>query len=261
MPKPQVRRVQEINLNNIHLSEISENSYGGKSVYIQYVNDNGDKEDLYIQTPKMHNSWGVHASQGRDPQTKEAIGDPRYYLQLSFGNEPKNSTLKLHEFMNALDEKILKEAKTNCVAWLKVKPSKADAVCKDKYRPTIQFSVDENMDRDNKYPDSCRFKIPFDSETKTFYNTVEVYDEHGVYQQTKRIEDMQQWLTKGSKDIAIVQLSSIYFAGGNFGLSWKVVQIQAFPRSGGIQGFQIQNEDDERQPLSRQLEQEGDDSE
>jgi hypothetical protein len=258
MPKPQVRRVQEIKLENLHLSEISENSYGGKSVYIQYINEKGEKEDLYLQTPKMHNSWGIHTSQGRDPKTKEAIGDPRYYLQLSFGNEPKNSTLKLHEFMTALDAKILDEAKKNSVNWLKVKSSKAD-ILNEKYRPTIQFSVNENMERDNKYPDSCRFKIPFDNETKTFYNSVEVYDENGVYQNTKVIGDMQQWLTKGSKDIAVVQLSSIYFAGGNFGLSWKVVQIQAFPRSGGLQGFQIQNDDDEARPA--QLNQDGDESE
>jgi hypothetical protein len=255
MPRPTVRRVQEIELKNLHLSEIADNSFGGKSVYIQYLNDNGEKEDLYLQTPKMHNSWGIHTSQGRDPKTKEAIGDPRYYLQLSFGNEPKNSTLKLHEFMTALDERILEEAKKNSVAWLKVKSSKAD-ILKEKYRPIIQFSVDENMERDNKYPDSCRFKIPYDNESKTFYNSIEVYDESGVYQNTKQIGDMQEWLTKGSKDIAVVQLSSIYFAGGNFGLSWKVVQIQAYPRAGGIQGFQIQNDDDET-PVA-QLEQEGD---
>lgn len=245
MPKPRVRRVQELDVDKIIFSDVSENNYGGKVVYLNYENEEGEKENIYLQTPKMYNSWGIHISQARDPNTKQPVGDPRYYLQLSFGAKPSHSTKTFHDLLNALDAKIMEKAKENSVAWLKVKKSKVD-VLDEKYRPQIQFSRDETtLERDNKYPDSVRFKIPYDNENKVFYNTVEVYDEHGNLQNTKTIEDMQQWLTKGSKDIAVVQLSSIYFAGGNFGLSWKVVQIQAFPSEGGIKGFAICNDDDE----------------
>jgi hypothetical protein len=158
----------------------------------------------------------------------------------------KGSVKTFHELMDRLDDKIMDEAKKNCVSWLKVKKSKVD-VLDEKYRRQIQFSVDENLERDGKYPDSIRFKIPYDNQNKVFYNTVEVYDEHGNLQDTKTVDDMQQWLTKGSKVISIVQLSSIYFAGGNFGLSWKVVQMQAFPSASGIKGFAIQNNEDEEQ--------------
>jgi hypothetical protein len=247
MPKPRVRRVQEVDVNKLEFSEIADNSFGGKLVYIKYVNEQGEREDLNLQTPKMHNSWGVHTSQARDPVTKAPAGDPRYYLQLSFGKDPKNSTLKLHNLLNAIDQRVLEEARKNCVSWLKIKTSQVKVI-DEKYRPQIQFSVDENMDRDNKYPDSVRYKIPFDNETKQFYNTVEVYDENGTLQSTQTIDDMQRWLTKGSNAIAIVQLSSIYFAGGNFGLSWKVVQVQSFPCDTTMKGFQIQNEDDEAKP-------------
>lgn len=245
MPKPQVRRVQEIDLNKLDFSDVADNSFGGKLVYIKYLNEQGEKEDLYMQTPKMHNSWGVHISQARDPVSKATTGDPRYYLQLSFGMDPKHSTLTMHQLLQALDAKILEKAKENSVAWLKIKPAQVKVI-DGMYRPQIQFSVDDKLEPDHKYPDSVRYKIPYDNETKEFYNTVEVYDENGNHVTTKTIADMQQYLTKGSSDIAIVHLSSIYFAGGNFGLSWKVVQIQAFPGATVMKGFQIQNEDDEK---------------
>jgi len=203
MPKPQVRRVQEIDLNKLDFSEIAENSFGGKLVYIKYINDLGEKEDLYLQTPKMYNSWGVHISQARDPASKVAIGDPRYYLQLSFGKDPKHSTLTYHQLLHALDEKILEKSKENSVAWLKLKASQGKVI-EEMYRPQIQFSVDADLEPDHKYPDSVRYKIPFDNEKKEFYNTVEVYDEKGNYVSTKTLADMQQYLTKGSKDIAVV---------------------------------------------------------
>ena len=247
MPKPRVRRVQEIDLNNIEFAEVTENSFGGKVVYLKYINEDGEKENLYLQTPKMHNSWGVHISQAMDA-SKNPTGDPRYYLQMSFGKneEMKGSLLKFHELMDELDEIIKTEAKENCVSWLKIKKNAKTAdLLEEKYRPQIQFSVDDNLERDGKYPDSVRFKIPYDNENKVFYNSVEVYDEEGNFQNTKAIGDMQKWLTKGSKVISIVQLSSIYFAGGNFGLSWKVVQMQSFPRTDSLKGFAIQNDEDE----------------
>lgn len=248
MPKPRVRRVQEFDLDRIDFSEATENNYGGKVVYLKYLNEDGEKENIYLQTPKMHNSWGMHVSQAKDKDGKPA-SDPRYYLQLSFGDSEKmrGSVKTFHELINGLDELVKEKAKENCVSWLKVKKSPKTAnLIGEKYRNTISYSVDqETMERDGKYPDSIRFKIPYDNEAKVFYNTVEVYDENGDYQSTKTVGDMQNWLTKGSKDIAIVQLMSIYFAGGNFGLSWKVVQIQAFPRSDALNGFAIQTNDDE----------------
>lgn len=248
MPRPRVRRVQELDINNIDFSEATENNYGGKVVYLKYINEDGDKENMYIQTPKMHNSWGMHVSQAKDANGKP-MSDPRYYLQMSFGDKDKmkGSVAKFHQFINQLDEKVKEMARENCVSWLKIKKNaKTAGLIDEKYRHTIAFSVDsDTLERDGKYPDSIRFKIPYDNENQVFYNTVEVYDENGDYQETKTVADMQQWLTKGSKDIGIVQLSSVYFAGGNFGLSWKVVQVQAFPRSDALTGFSIQNGEDE----------------
>lgn len=248
MPRPRVRRVQELDVNKIDFSEASENNYGGKVVYLKYVNEDGEKENIYLQTPKMYNSWGMHISQAKDTNGKP-MSDPRYYLQLSFGaaDKMRGSVKKFHEFINSLDEKVKEMARENCVSWLKIKKTpKSGNLIDEKYRHTIAYSVDAtSLERDGKYPDSIRFKIPYDSEGKVFYNTVEVYDENGDYQSTKDVADMQKWLTKGSNDIAIVQLQSVYFAGGNFGLSWKVVQIQAFPRTDALNGFAIQTNDDE----------------
>lgn len=247
MPKPRVRRVQEFDINKIDFSEAAENNYGGKVVYLKYINEDGEKENIYLQTPKMHNSWGMHVSQAKDAAGKP-ISEPRYYLQLSFGAADKmnGSMKKFHDLITNLDNLVKEKAKENCVAWLKVKQNAKTAnLIDEKYRHTISYSVNEELERDGKYPDSVRFKIPYDNESNTFYNTVEVYDENGNYQSTKTVEDMQAWLTKGSKDIAVAQLMSIYFAGGNFGLSWKVVQIQAFNKTDALSGFAIQTNDDE----------------
>jgi hypothetical protein len=257
MPKPRVRRVQEIKLENIHFCDVTQNNYGGKVVYLKYTNDDGEKVDLYLQTPKMTNSWGIHVSQARDPKTKEPTGDPRYYLQLSFGSNPTHSIKTFHELLEALDDLVLTKAKENSVDWIGIKKSKAHLV-DEKYRRQIQFSKNENLERDNKYPDSVRFKLPYDAENKTFYNSLEIYDENGEFQSVKVVEDMEKWLTAGSSDISVVQLNSIYFVGGNFGLSWKVVQVQAFPSTRGLQGFSIMNEDDEDVDMNQATENDGD---
>lgn len=246
---PRVYRTQEVDLDNFVFSDVTENAYGGKTVYVNYP---AKGEQFHLQVPKMYNAWGLHVSQARDKKTGEAMSDPRYFLQLSFGKEPKATKAKFHKLINDIDEMVKEAAKKNCVKWFKQKEL-TDAVLNQIYTPMIKYSVDEEtLERDGKYPDSIRFKIPVNKvegengeDRFVFPSYVEVYDENEELVKTTSVEDMSQILTKGSNVVAIVQLGGVYFAGGKFGLSWKVVQMQVFPRSGALQGFQIANGDDD----------------
>lgn len=248
MPQPTIYRTQEVDLDKFVFSDVTENAFGGKSVYVNYP---AKGQQFHLQTPKMYNAWGLHVSQARDKKTGEAMSDPRYFLQLSFGKEPKATKAKFHKLMDDIDDLVKATAKKNCVKWFKQKEL-SDAVCDQIYTPMIKFSVDEeSLERDGKYPDSIRFKIPVnkveseDGDKFVFPSYVEVYDENGEMTNSRSVEDMNHVLTKGSNVIAIIQLGGIYFAGGKFGLSWKVVQMQVFPRTGAIQGFSIDAPDDD----------------
>ena len=248
MPRPRIYRTQEVELDNFVFSDVTENAFGGKTVYVNYP---AKGEQFHLQTPKMYNAWGLHVSQARDKKTGEAMSDPRYFLQLSFGKEPKATKGKFHKLMDDVDDLVKASAKKNCIKWFKQKEL-SDAVCDQIYTPMIKFSVDEeSLERDGKYPDSIRFKIPVKKEETAdgdkffFPSYVEVYDENGEMVKSRSVEDMSQILTKGCNVVGIIQLGGVYFAGGKFGLSWKVVQMQVFPRTGSVQGFSINNADDD----------------
>jgi len=93
------------------------------------------------------------------------------------------------------------------------------------FSPIVKIDKDKNTGKVvGKYPPTIRFKLPYDNENDRF--SFSSYDMNG------EAIDLTDILTKlkGGRAQLIVELNSIWFAGGKFGCTWKLI-IGKFQRS------------------------------
>ena len=74
--------------------------------------------------------------------------------------------------------------------------------------------------------------------TKDNVFTCEVYDD-----KRERV-DLNELQTKGARVSAIIQCNGVWFAGGKFGISWRVVQMRVTTNK-KIAGFAFQDDPDD----------------
>ena len=203
------------NKNDIQFSDVKTNNYGGKVVYI-----NKNSAKFRIQTSEMSMPYGLSENEITDSKTNEIIGH-KYHINLSFkGIDQDNSDAeklkKLHKMLKEMDELVIDEAIKNSLSWLKMKKVTHETV-KALYSPIIIVSKDkETQEPNGKYPDTFKGKLPY-------YDgnfTTEVYNEK------RELVDVKSTLVKGAKGKSLLECTGIWFAGGRFGLGWKVVQMK-----------------------------------
>ena len=106
-----VTKSTKFNVSNIALSEVRVNNYGGKSAYINY---NGDKRPLILQTPKMKMPYAMNDSSKFDKEGENK--DPKYSISLAFNkNDPKIN--EFYDKMKALDKELVRLAVKNSLKW------------------------------------------------------------------------------------------------------------------------------------------------
>ena len=67
-----------------------------------------------------------------------------------------------------------------------------------------------------------------------------------MFNQDREPVEVKPSLVKGSTGISLFECLGVWFAGGKFGVGWKVVQMKVdVPES--IQGYAIENSDDEEE--------------
>ena len=76
-------KIRDLDLSQISYSDVIQNRYGGKTVYINLP----ERKRVKVQTPRMYAPFGLSVSQMKDKVTQKSQGPPRYYLELSFGKE------------------------------------------------------------------------------------------------------------------------------------------------------------------------------
>jgi len=92
----------------------------------------------------------------------------------------------------------------------------------------IKVSKDKNGEPDGKYPPTMKVKIPW----RDGSFQCDAYDSN-----KKLIEDdLSNVLVKGTQVQALIQCVGMWFAGGKYGCSWKVVQMKVTPAA-GIHGY------------------------
>jgi hypothetical protein len=232
---------KNFNKSDIQFSDVKPNNYGGKMVYI-----NNKSSTFLIQTPEMFIPYGLGENEITDQKTGEVTGH-KYHVNLSFkgidnvgSSDPKvkknQKKLKdFHKMIQDIDDIVLEQAcGSKSLQWLKQKKcSKETAMAL--YSPMLIKSKDkETQEPDGKYPDTIKGKIQY---WEGVFKT-EIYNEN------KELVDLKASIVKGTEAKALLQCTGIWFAGGKFGVGWKLVQMKVkVPET--LQGYSFVESDDD----------------
>jgi ribosomal protein S17E len=201
---------KQIDVSKIKYSEVKILKSAAKSVYVNY---NGSK--LFMQTPVMSLPYGVNDNSKFSDQGDEK----KYDLTLSFGGMQENAKVKqFFDKLKEFEEKIIGDSFDNRMSWFKNNFNNNKDVVSTMFTPMIKHHKNkETGDIDDKYPPSMKVKIPYNSKEDKF--EFDAYDMDNNEVGFASILDN----LKGGKAQLIIQLNGIWFAGGMFGASWKVV--------------------------------------
>ena len=188
-----------------------------KSIYVNY-----EGSSITIQTPLVRLPYGVGDWNDKNVDEKSTgeTKQKKYDLSFSFDGVDSNPKIKeLLEKMQEIENKIAEDAFENRIAWLDDDFDGIKSVVKKLFTPIIKYDKDKVTKKPTgKYPPTLKCKLPYDTRADIF--TFVSQDMNGEEIDFKTI--MRS--LKGAKARLIIQLSSIWIAGGRFGCTWKVVR-------------------------------------
>ena len=187
-----------------------------KSVYVNY-----EGSPITIQTPLVRLPYGVGDWNDKlDEKPTGEVKQKKYDLHFSFDGVDSNPKIKeLFDKMQEIENKLAEDAFENRIAWLDDDFDGIKSVVKKLFTPIIKYDKDKVTKKPTgKYPPTMKCKLPYDTRADIF--TFVSQDMNGEEIDFKTI--MRS--LKGAKARLIIQLSSIWIAGGRFGCIWKVVR-------------------------------------
>ncbi len=222
---------KEFDINNVSSSDIRTLDNGGKVAYMSY---NG--APLILQTPTMSAPFGLST------WDNDGKGPLKYSLDLSFKGMDRNAGLQtFYNVLEAIDKKMIEDGLANAASWFKGKKVSKD-VLEALYTPLIRHAKDKNGDITDKYPPTFKVTVP----NKDSKPTCEVYDDK------RNLVDLLSLQTKGSRVTAIVQWMGLWFAGGKYGTTWKVLQMKVVPNA-TIRGYAFKEVPEDNVPDEEDL--------
>ena len=234
----------EIAVSKLEFGPVKVLDSGGKSVNIRYEGRN-----LMIETPSLNVPYGVN-------KFDKTPGAPvKYSVDLSFRGADDNEEIRaLQDFMEAFDERMIDVGMENADKWFKMKAPSREVI-KAFYTPLVKVSVDKDGNP-KPYPPTFKLALrkriakkgeapdPSENvrafETK-FYNAQEK-DVKGAIAEFDGGLKIDELLPKRSQVGAIVQCTGIWFAGGKYGTTWKVVQLRVDSQPEQIRGPAFRSE-------------------
>jgi hypothetical protein len=244
---------KNINVSNFKYSEPKILTSGAKSVYINYGTGK-----LRIQTPVMYLPYGVSEGGFEDKNAKidNVKKEKKFDLTMSFKGHEENP--KIEAFLSKLKEieaKVIDDAFENRELWFKDDFDGQKIIVNKMFSPIIKIDKDKNTGKVvGKYPPTIRFKLPYDNENDRFNFT--------SFNMSGEAIDLADILSKlkGGKAQLIVELNSIWFAGGKFGCTWKLITGK-FQRSVNNEATFIDDSDTEKVETSKDDDEDDDDVE
>jgi hypothetical protein len=202
---------------NVGFSGVRMLDNGGKIIYMSYNN-----APLIFQTPQMAVPFGL------SKWDNDGKAVPKYTLDLSFKGMDKSASIaQFFDVLKQLDTRLVEEGFTNQSTWFKGKKYNSKEIVEALYTPLVKYAKDKDTgDITDKYPPTFKVTVPF----KDGKFACDVYDD------TRNLVDITRIETKGSKCTAIIQCMGLWFAGGKFGSSWRVIQMKVVP-SATIRGY------------------------
>jgi hypothetical protein len=173
----------------------------------------------------------------------DKTGPAKYSVDLSLRGVDDNEQIRaLQNFLEAFDERMIDAGVENAGKWFKmVNPSRE--VIKAFYTPLLKYSRDPQGNL-KPYPPTIKLALRqkkglTGSQTSSFetcfYNAAEK-DTSGKISEFPRDSALEQVLCKWSNVTAIIQCTSVWFAGGKFGTTWKAVQMRVDSQPDQIRG-------------------------
>jgi hypothetical protein len=223
-------------LDNVSFKEPKKNAVGGQSVLLNYYNESTKKTGpLVMQTPKMRMPFGPDISESD-------TGLKKYSVNTSLANaESNNNNLILFtEIIRVLDTHTKKYATDNSEMWFG-KKQKAE-VLEEFYKSA------EKKSKQDKYPSTLKLKLPVKVTNDKYTPQFDIYnDSKEIINIVDNSEIDLSCLEKGSEIVAIIQCTGVWFVGKTqFGLGWKVIQLQTF-KTQKLVGYSIVDEDPEEE--------------
>lgn len=241
---------KNVNVSKLRYSEVKSLSNGSKTVYINYGSDK-----LTIQTPMMSIPYGVGDGTYKDKDGKEVKQDDRkkFDISVSFRGMDENPKLQaFHDKMQEIERKIKDDAFNNRLTWLRDDFDGMKAFTDKMFSPFVKYDKDKDTGKiTGKYPPTLRLKLPYDNNTDTFTFEAFDMDENEI--------DFASVMTKlkGAKVQLVIQLSGIWFAGGKYGCTWKVL-MGKFQMARKSKFTFVADSDDESAAVSKKFEEDED---
>tara|TARA_Y100000816_G_C26100470_1_gene583071 strand:- start:497 stop:1489 length:993 start_codon:yes stop_codon:yes gene_type:complete len=205
------------------------NANGGKSIALlgKY------NKNLHVSTPLMM-TWGVNVNEFE-------AGKKTYDLSLQFPREQdanySEQTASFLENLSALESMIKDDAMENSKDWFnksKTTPEVIDAL----WSPMLKYPKNPNTDE----PDTTRaptLRVKIEYYDGKFSKDLELYDlEHNlIYPPMNEagepdISASPESLIQKTQNVALVlKCGGLWFVGGKFGITWKLMQGVVQPRA------------------------------
>ena len=207
---------------DIKYSKPKVNASGGKSIGIL---NGATNSALYISTPLMM-TWGVNEYEDKKSNEKT------YSMSLQFPGD-EYSTKAIEKFRtNFVDfeKKIKEDALTNQKEWFGKTNMKSETI-DILWSPMLNYTKDkETGEPDLTKNPTIRLKMPI---WEGVWN-IELYDPSGKKLFPDPNNDAilpSDLIAKGSQVAVVMQCGGIWFAGGKFGVTWKLFQAVVKPKS------------------------------
>jgi hypothetical protein len=205
----------EIDLSKITYSEPKQ--MGNGPARTCYINYNGYGK-LVIETPWLTSSFGI-----RQPplEYRDEGAPPKYTMDFNLngyrGESPQ--VQELYDLLVKLQDKILEDSCKYATDWHKKQKMSKD-VAEALFTPIVKFAKDKiTGELTDMYPPTIKVKAPcWEGEWKC----------QAICKDTgKFVEgDLSEHLSGRVNGRAIIECSSLWFAGGKFGTTWNLKMIE-----------------------------------
>ena len=250
-----ITKAKNFNSSDVTYKKPTTNKRGGKSVQLQL---NG--EPLVLQIPLML-TWGVNE------RVDEDSGRVSYDMALQFQPEKHSSISKFLTAMKELEQKVKDDAITHSKEWFGKTTMSKEVVDVLMY-PILKYpkKKDDSGEPDYDRDPTLKLKVPYwdkkfnielyDMDSKCIYQTVK--DGEVSPQGFKTPVDL---VPKASHVSGLIGCTGLWFAGGKWGVTWKLIQAKVRPpvRLIGM-GKCNMAEDSDDEEMQEQLNKESDDS-
>jgi len=207
---------KSVDVSKLRYSEVRTLASGSKSIYINY-----GTQKLRIQTPVMHMPYGVgegYEDKNKAPELKKN-SEKKYDITLSFKGSEENPKIQTFlDKMREIEKEIIDKAFENREPWFKDDFEGNKTFVARLFSPMIKIDKDPKTGKVvGKYPPTLRVKLPYDGINDKFN-----FDSFDMDNNDINFTDIIAKL-KGGKTQLIIELTSIWMAGGKYGCTWKVI--------------------------------------